>query len=133
GTIVPSYNRTDCRVHTISVGSGGKLTLYNASSLFFNKSSNVFETYFSKCSKSGSSFPTGVLKAIPLTPNSTACLAAANVPECHIEFPRLGPILIPDETTSTFFHRCIPIATQSAGVPFTRWASISGNSIGDFL
>src|SRR5690606_39028420 len=67
-------------------------------------------------------------------PSNTACLAAANVPECHIEFPRLGPMLIPDNTTWIWFFRCVPNATQSAGVPFTRYASIfSLNSTGDFL
>ena len=29
------------------------------------------------------------LSAMPRVPSSAACFAAANVPECHIEFPRL--------------------------------------------
>jgi hypothetical protein len=44
-------------------------------------------------------------------------------PECHIEFPRLLPRLMPESTRSTFCHTWAPNATQSAGVLFTRYAS----------
>jgi low affinity Fe/Cu permease len=71
-------------------------------------------------SKSGSVLPAGVLTAMPFIPSNTACLAAARVPECHIELPRFSPILMPLSTTSVLAHRCVPRATQSAGVPFTR-------------
>jgi hypothetical protein len=36
----------------------------------------------------------GVLKAIPRVPSKTACLAAAKVPECQVELPRLEPRLM---------------------------------------
>ena len=60
---------------------------------------------------------------MPRTPSSAACFAAASVPECQIELPRLKPRLQPDSTRSTLPHRCAPSDTQSAGVPFTRYAS----------
>src|SRR6202011_4207307 len=77
----------------------------------------------SKALKSGSLSSTGVLKAIPRVPNKTACLAAARVPECQVEFPRLEPRLIPERTRSAPPQRCSPKATQSEGVPLTRKAS----------
>jgi len=63
------------------------------------------------------------LKAMPRTPNSAACFAAANVPECHIAVPRFKPWLMPLSTTSTWLQWWIPSAMQSAGVPFTRQPS----------
>ena len=65
----------------------------------------------------------GVLRAIPRSPSSAACFAAARVPECHIELPRLRPRLIPESTRSTCSQLLAPSATRSAGVPFTRYAS----------
>ena len=61
----------------------------------------------------------GVLNAIPRTPSSAACFAAASVPECQTALPRFVPRLIPDNTRSTSFHWFTPSITQSAGVPFT--------------
>ena len=56
--------------------------------------------------------------------------AAATVPECHAPWPRFVPRLMPDSTTSTLSHWNMPSATQSAGVPSTRYASISmGSSV----
>jgi hypothetical protein len=75
--------------------------------------------------KSACSSATGVLRAMPRMPSSAACFAAASVPECQVAFPRFGPRLIPERTTSTFSHMKTPSATQSAGVPFTRYASMS--------
>ena len=67
--------------------------------------------------------PAGALNAMPRRPSSAACLAAASVPECQIELPRLKPRLQPDSTRSTLPHWYAPSATQSAGVPLTRYAS----------
>ncbi|MNY44470.1 hypothetical protein D3C86_1795010 [compost metagenome] len=98
GTIFPSYILTDCLVQTISFGFGGKLTLNNPKSECSINKAMVSFTKGANSSKLGSVLPTGVLKAIPFIPNKTACFAAANVPECHIELPKLGPMLIPDNT-----------------------------------
>ena len=67
--------------------------------------------------------PAGALNAMPRRPSSAACFAPASVPECQIELPRLKPRLQPDSTRSTFPHLKAPSETQSAGVPFTRYAS----------
>jgi len=37
---------------------------------------------------------------------------------------------MPDSTTSTRSHRCVPSATQSEGVPFTRHASNPATAAG---
>ena len=63
--------------------------------------------------------------AMPRIPMSAACLAAASVPEYQIAFPRLLPRLIPDNTNSAPSQWYAPRATQSAGVPLTRYASKS--------
>ncbi len=85
----------------------------------------------SRAAKSGSSPPgavDGALSAIPRSPNSVACFAAASVPECQRPLPRFVPMLIPDRTRSTSDQWWTPSATQSAGVPLTRHASTpSGN------
>src|SRR5215813_6198537 len=67
-----------------------------------NSRPRTFSTEGFRMSKFGSSCVLDTLRAMPRKPSRTACLAAANVPECHIAFPRLLPRLIPDSTTSTF-------------------------------
>ena len=55
-----------------------------------------------RISNSGSSTVDGTLRATPRNPSKVACFAAATVPECHIEFPKLVPRFMPDSTMSTF-------------------------------
>src|SRR5688572_21726178 len=99
-TTLPSYKRTDCRVHLIPLGAGAEFRLRNPSCVSCKSHDRTFATSGESPLKSGSDPPTGVLKAMPLNPSSTACLAAARVPECHMLLPRFGPMLMPDNTTS---------------------------------
>src|SRR5436190_21946426 len=97
----------DCLVHLVPFGDGGKLTLKSAGgSLSSINKVSVFSTNGSNAAKSFSATVPNVLNAIPFIPNKTACLAAANVPECHIELPRLYPMFIPDNTISVFVYKC---------------------------
>src|SRR5260221_7492691 len=119
-TMRPSYWRIDWRVQRIPLGSGGKLTFTRCNDDCRISTLSTDSTCGCNFSKTGSSCSAGVLKAIPLAPEKTACLAAAKVPECQMALPRLRPRLIPESTRSAPPHKCRPRATQSAGVPFTR-------------
>jgi hypothetical protein len=103
--------------------SGGILTFNSCGDDSRISSLRTSSTWGASSSNLGSSSFVGVLSAIPRSPSKTACFAAANVPECQTPVPRFGPRLIPDKTQSTLSQRCTPRATQSAGVPLTRYAS----------
>jgi hypothetical protein len=101
------------------------LTLTSLASSLSSSISSVRSIHGARTEKSEVSSSTGALSAMPRIPSSTACFAAASVPECQVELPRFRPRLIPERTTSTRSHWLMPSATQSAGVPLTRYASTS--------
>ena len=92
---------SDCQRAASVAGGPFKFTLTSPSR---KSGSRIFSTFADQrlsMSQSGSSSPTGVENAKPRMPKSTACFAAASVPECHRPLPRLGPRLMPESTTST--------------------------------
>jgi hypothetical protein len=102
------------------LGVRGRFTLTKKGASRLRRTSRTSSIQGFRAAKSGSSPFMGTLKAAAEAPRRKPCLAAATVPECQISFPRLLPRLTPERTRSTGPRRCIPKATQSAGVPRTR-------------